>query len=65
MGREDAREKEKRWGFLQARQDRRPSALVLCCRFHSDAELVRGAQDEMRIAHKLASEKDDVRLALR
>ena len=52
-------------GFLQARQDLRPRTLVLCCRFQSDAELVCGAQDEMRIAHELASEKDDVRLALR
>jgi len=52
-------------GFLQARQDLRPRTLVLCCRFQSDAEFVRGAQDEMRITHELASEKDDVRLALR
>jgi len=65
MGGRDAREKEKRWGFLQARQDHRPRTLVLYCWLHSDAEFLRGAQDEMRITQELASEKDDVRLALR
>jgi len=51
-------------GVLHARQDLRPRPLVLYRRLHSDAEFVRGAQDKVRIAQELASEKDDVRLAL-